>query len=59
MTYSTVMAAFDLDLPVNGVLAATRSLGKTFNATAIGVAAGQCSISPYFVEGPVAESFIE
>lgn len=58
MTYATVMAAFDLDLPMNGVLAATRSLGKAFEATAIGVAAGQSSISPYFVEGPIAESYI-
>lgn len=58
MTYATVMAAFDLDLPMNGVLAATRALGKTFNAAAIGVAAGQSSISPYFVEGPIAENFV-
>lgn len=58
MTYATVMAAFDLDLPMNGVLAATRALGKTFKATAIGVAAGQSSISPYFVEGPIAENFV-
>lgn len=58
MTYSTVMAAFDLDLPVNGVLAATRSLGKSFDAAVIGIAAGECSMSPYFAEGPIAERFI-
>src|SRR4029077_11763294 len=54
-TYAVIMAALDLDLPPRGVLAATATLAELFDARVVGAAAGECSLAPYFAEGPVAE----
>jgi nucleotide-binding universal stress UspA family protein len=58
MNYAVLMAALDLDLPTRGVLAASARLADLFGARTVGVAAGEATISPYFAEGPVADSFI-
>lgn len=58
MSYAVVMAALDLDLPARGVLGASTWFADRFGARTIGIAAGECSISPYFAEGPVADKFI-
>src|SRR5437879_5685819 len=58
MDYSVLMAALDLDLPPRGVLAASARLAEMFSARSLGVAAGECTISPYYAEGPVADKFI-
>ena len=57
-SYAVIMAAFDLDMPGRGVLAASTRLAELFDARAIGVAAAENSISPYFAEGPIAEKYI-
>lgn len=57
-TYAVIMAALDLDLPPHGVLAATATLAELFDARVVGAAAGECSIAPYFAEGPVAEKLL-
>ena len=58
MTYAVLMSALDLDLPTRGVLAASATLAEMFGAHRIGVAAGECVLSPYFAEGPIADEFI-
>lgn len=58
MNYAALVAALDLDLPSRGVLAASVKLAQMFEARTIGVAAGECTISPYFADGPVADEFI-
>ena len=58
MTYAVVMAALELDTPPIGVLAAATKVSAMFDARLIGVAAGECSMSPYYAEGAVAERFI-
>jgi nucleotide-binding universal stress UspA family protein len=57
-TYAVILAALDLDLPPQGVLAASAALARMFDARVVGAAAGECSISPYFAEGPVADKFL-
>ena len=57
-TYAVILAALDLDLPPQGVLAASAALARMFDARMVGAAAGECSISPYFAEGPVADKFL-
>lgn len=59
MTYAVVMAALDLDLPPRGVFAASARIAAMFDARTLGVAAGECTISPYYAEGPVADKFIQ
>jgi nucleotide-binding universal stress UspA family protein len=56
--YAVIMAAFDLDMPACGVLAASTKLAELFDARAIGVAAAENTISPYFAEGPIADKYI-
>lgn len=56
--YAVVMLAFDLDMPVRGVLAASNRLADLFDARVIGVAAAEISLSPYFAEGPIANKYI-
>jgi nucleotide-binding universal stress UspA family protein len=56
--YAVIMAAFDLDMPARGVLTASVRLAELFDARAIGVAAGENTISPYFAEGPIADKFV-
>jgi nucleotide-binding universal stress UspA family protein len=58
MDFAVFMAAIDLDMPSRGVLSAAASLAATFDARVIGATAGECSISPYFAEGPVAEKYL-
>lgn len=58
MNYAVLMAALDLDLPPHGVFTACARLAEIFHARTIGVAAGECTISPYFADGPVADTFI-
>lgn len=58
MTYAVVMAALDLDLNPRGVLSASARIAESFGARALGIAAGECTISPYYAEGPVADKFI-
>jgi len=58
MSYAVVMAALDLDSNPRGVLNASARLAEIFGARALGVAAGECTISPYYAEGPVADEFI-
>ena len=57
-TYAVILTALDLDLPPQGVLAASASLARLFDARVVGAAAGECTISPYFAEGPVADKFL-
>jgi nucleotide-binding universal stress UspA family protein len=57
--YAVIMAAIDLDMPSRGVLVATEKLATIFNARVIGAAAGECSLSPYFAEGPAADQYLE
>lgn len=59
MTYAVVMAALDLDLPPRGVLAASARVAAMFDARTLGIAAGECTISPYYAEGPVADKFVQ
>lgn len=56
--YAVIMAALDLDMPARGVLAATVKLAKIFDARVVGATAGECSLSPYFAEGPVADKYL-
>jgi nucleotide-binding universal stress UspA family protein len=58
MSYAVLMTALDLDLPTRGALVASASLAEMFGAHRIGVAAGECALSPYFAEGPIADEFI-
>jgi nucleotide-binding universal stress UspA family protein len=58
MSYAVVMAALDLDSSPGGVLNASARISEIFGARALGVAAAECTISPYYAEGPVAEKFI-
>ena len=58
MSYAMLMAAFDLDSSPRGVLNASAWLAEIFGARALGVAAAECTISPYYAEGPVADKFI-
>jgi nucleotide-binding universal stress UspA family protein len=57
-TYAVILAALDLDLPPQGVLAASSSLAQMFDARVVGAVAGECSIGPYFAEGAVADKFL-
>jgi nucleotide-binding universal stress UspA family protein len=57
-SYAVIMAAFDLDMPGRGVLAASTRLTELFDARAIGIAAAENTISPYFAEGPIADKYI-
>jgi nucleotide-binding universal stress UspA family protein len=57
-SYAVIMSALDLDMPARGVLAASARLAELFDARAIGVAAGENTISPYFAEGPIADKYI-
>lgn len=59
MAYAVVMTALDLDSTPRGALAASAKFAETFGARSLGVAAGECTISPYYAEGPVAQGFIE
>ena len=56
--YAVVLAALDLDLPPQGVLAASAWLAQIFGARVVGAAAGECSMGPYFAEGAVADKFL-
>jgi nucleotide-binding universal stress UspA family protein len=58
MGYAVVMAALDLDSTPRGVLNASARLAEIFGARVLGVAAGECTISPYFAEGPAADKFV-
>jgi nucleotide-binding universal stress UspA family protein len=58
MSYAVVMAALDLDSNPRGVLNASATLAEIFGTRTLGVAAGECTISPYYAEGPVADEFI-
>lgn len=58
MNYAVILAALDLDMPPRGVLAASARLTQMFDAQAVGVAAGEITISPYFAEGAAADRFL-
>lgn len=59
MDYAVVMTALDLDSTPRGALAASAKFAETFGVRSLGIAAGECTISPYYAEGPVAQRFIE
>jgi nucleotide-binding universal stress UspA family protein len=56
---AVIQAAIDLDMTSRGVFAATAKLATMFDARVIGAVAGECSLSPYFAEGPVADRYLE